>query len=225
LDFNWDLGLGIWSFHHGVNTKFVTQRIRAASSCETLSFRLKYLHAIRSVRRKTDQCCPMKPVMTQTTDPMDKLREHLLELLGKGSAHADYASTVANLPARKRGEKVPGAPHSAWRLVEHMRITQRDIMEFTRDARHVSPKWPDEYWPAGDAPPSAKAWNASIASFKKDRAAMIAIVKDAASDLLAPLPHGQGQTIAREAMLLADHTAYHVGQLILLRRALGAWKD
>jgi hypothetical protein len=106
-----------------------------------------------------------------------------------------------------------------------MRITQLDILEFTRDARHVSPNWPDGYWPADDAPPNREAWTASIAAFKKDRAAMIAIVEDEKNDLFAPLPHGQGQTIAREAMLLADHTAYHLGQLILLRRTLGAWKE
>jgi hypothetical protein len=153
------------------------------------------------------------------------LRKHLLELLGKGAAHADYASAVANLARAKRGQKLPAVPHTPWRLVEHMRITQLDILEFTRDARHISPNWPDEYWPPTDAPPNAKAWAASIASFKKDRAKMIAIVKDEKNDLFAPLPHGQGQTIAREAMLLADHTAYHLGQLILLRRALGAWKD
>ncbi len=153
------------------------------------------------------------------------LREHLLELLGKGGAHADFASAVADLPAARRGEKLPGVPHTAWRLVEHMRIAQQDILAFTRDARHVSPKWPDNYWPAEDAPPSASAWAASITAFTDDRAAMIAIVEDPHNDLLAPLPHGQGQTIAREAMLLADHTAYHIGQLILLRRALGAWKD
>jgi len=163
--------------------------------------------------------------MKHSNDLMAALREHLLELLGKGGAHADFASAVADLPTDRRGEKLPGVPHTAWRLVEHMRITQLDILEFTRDARHVSPKWPDEYWPADDAPPSAKAWTASIAAYQKDRAAMIAIVEDTKNDLLAVLPHGKGQTIAREAMLLADHTAYHVGQLILLRRALGAWKE
>jgi hypothetical protein len=155
----------------------------------------------------------------------DSFRKHLLELLGKGNAHADFTSAVANLAQARRGQKLPGVPHTAWRLVEHMRITQLDILQFTRDARHVSPKWPDEYWPADDAPPNARAWTASIASFKKDRTALIAIVEDEKIDLFAPLPHGQGQTIAREAMLLADHTAYHLGQLILLRRALGAWND
>lgn len=163
--------------------------------------------------------------MKHSNDPMSTLRKHLLEMLGKGGAHADFAAAVADFSAAKRGEKLPGVPHTAWRLVEHLRITQWDILEFTKDARHVSPNWPDEYWPAEDAPPNSKSWAASIAGFEKDRAAMIAIMEDNKNDLLASLQHGQGQTIAREAMLLADHTAYHVGQLILLRRALDAWKD
>jgi hypothetical protein len=176
--------------------------------------------------RMNQKKTPRKPTAEkQSNDPTASLRQHLLELLGKGNAHADYASAVANLPEAKRGEKLPGVPHTAWRLAEHMRITQLDILEFTRDAQHESPSWPDGYWPPHDAPPGEKAWTASIASFKKDRAAMIAIIQDEMNDLFAPLPHGQGQTIAREAMLMADHTAYHIGQLILLRRAIGAWKD
>jgi hypothetical protein len=163
--------------------------------------------------------------MAKTDDATKKLREHLLELLGPGGAHAPFDKAVKGLPPKLRGVKAPPSPHTAWRLVEHMRIAQEDILEFTRDARHQSPPWPDGYWPQGDAPPDEKAWRESIEKFRADRKAMIAIVKDPKSDLLAPLPHGQGQTIAREAMLLADHTAYHVGQLILLRQVLGAWEE
>jgi hypothetical protein len=158
-------------------------------------------------------------------DPMAKLREHLLELLGPGGAHVSFDKAVADLPLKLRGAKVVNVPHSPWRLVEHMRIAQEDILEFTRDARHESPKWPEGYWPDGDAPPDAKAWDRSVRQFKADRKAMIDLVKNRKTDLLAPLPHGQGQTVAREAMLLADHTAYHVGQLIIVRRALGAWDE
>ena len=155
----------------------------------------------------------------------DPLREHLLELLGDGGAHVHFDKAVADLPVALRGKKIAHVPHTAWRLVEHMRITQQDILAFTKDARHKSPDWPDGYWPEGDEPPTARAWSECIAAFDADRKAMLSIVRDREKDLLAPLPHGDGQTIAREAMLLADHTAYHVGQLIVLRRALGAWKD
>jgi hypothetical protein len=160
-----------------------------------------------------------------TSDPLARLREHLLELLGPGGAHVSFEKAVADLPAKLRGAKPANVPHSPWRLVEHMRIAQEDVLKFTQDARHKSPKWPDGYWPDGDAPPDAKAWDRTIRAYNSDHKAMIKIVKDPKNDLLGPLPHGDGQTIAREAMLLADHTAYHVGQLIIVRRALGAWKD
>jgi hypothetical protein len=156
---------------------------------------------------------------------IDKLREHLLELLGPGGAHVSFEKAIAGLPEKLRGAKPRGVPHSPWRLLEHLRIAQEDILKFTQDARHKSPPWPEGYWPDGDAPPDAKAWDRALRAYRADRKAMIEIVKDPATDLLAPLPHGTGQTVAREAMLLTDHTAYHVGQLIIVRRALGAWKD
>jgi hypothetical protein len=114
-------------------------------------------------------------------------------------------------------------PHSPWRLVEHMRIAQCDILEFSRNQQHVSPKYPEGYWPDGDAPPSADAWDATIAAFQADLQAMCDLVADPATDLFTPIAHGEGQTILREALLVADHNAYHLGQLILVRRALGAW--
>jgi hypothetical protein len=153
------------------------------------------------------------------------LREHLLYLLRGGGAHLDFEKAVAGLPAALRGAKPPGQPHTPWRLVEHLRIAQWDILEFSRNARHVSPEFDAGYWPQGDAPPDADAWNRSLAAFRADAKAMQDLVADPATDLYAPIPHGQGQTILREALLVADHNAYHLGQLVLLRRLLGAWPE
>jgi hypothetical protein len=151
------------------------------------------------------------------------LREHLLYLLRGGGAHLAFDAAVADLPPEVRGAKPPGVPHTPWRLLEHLRIAQWDILEFSRNPAHVSPKFPDGYWPRGDAPPDDGAWEKSVAGFRADLQAMCDLVADPATDLLAPLPHGQGQTILREALLVADHNAYHLGQLVLVRRALGAW--
>jgi hypothetical protein len=122
-----------------------------------------------------------------------------------------------------RGRKPRAAQHTAWQLLEHLRIAQWDILEFSRKPKHVSPAWPDGYWPATPAPPDEAAWDKSVRRFRADLKAMQKLVANPASDLFAPLPHGDGQTLLREALLLADHNAYHVGQLVLLRRLLGAW--
>ena len=151
------------------------------------------------------------------------LREHLLYVLKGGGAHLDFETAIANLPAELRGAKPAGVPHTPWRLLEHMRICQWDILEFSRNPRHFSPKFPDGYWPAGDAPPNAAAWDKSLAAFRTDLRAMQDLVADPATDLFAKIPHGDGQTILREALLVADHNAYHLGQLVVVRRALGAW--
>ena len=151
------------------------------------------------------------------------LRDHLLYLLRGGGAHLDFEAAIAHLPADLRGAKPAGLPHTPWRLVEHMRLAQWDILEFSRNPNHVSPKFPDGYWPEGDAPHDADAWDRSIAAFRSDLKAMQDLVADSATDLFAPIPHGQGQTILREALLLADHNAYHLGQLVTIRRLLGAW--
>jgi DinB superfamily len=151
------------------------------------------------------------------------LRKHLVELLKGGNAHVDFDKAVAGFPPKLRGARVSGLPYTAWRLLEHMRIAQWDILEFSRKSKHVSPDWPSGYWPDGDAPPSVSAWNKSIATFRKDLAAMQSLVKNAKTDLFARIPGGTGQTILREALLLADHNAYHLGELIVLRRMLGAW--
>jgi len=153
------------------------------------------------------------------------LREHLLELLGEGAAHTDFDAAVAGLPARLRGAKPPGLPHTPWRILEHLRISQHDIVEFTVNPEYVSPSWPEGYWPEGDSPPDAKAWTAAVRAFRADLERMRRLVADPKTDLLDPLPHGTGQTVAREAMLLADHNAYHIGQLVLIRRLLNAWPE
>jgi hypothetical protein len=155
----------------------------------------------------------------------DALRQHLLDLLRGGNAHVDFDAAVSNLPSQLRGKKPKGAPYTAWQLLEHLRLAQWDILEFSRDAKHVSPPWPDGYWPKTEAPPSVAAWNNSVRSFRADLKAMAKLVANEKSDLFARIPHGEGQTLLREALLVADHNAYHIGQLVLLRRLLGAWKD
>src|SRR5713226_2552422 len=156
---------------------------------------------------------------------LKSLRAHLVEVLGEGRAHAGFDSAVEDFPAPLRGRRVPGVPHTPWRLLEHMRIAQWDILEFSRNPKHVSPPFPEGYWPAGDAPPDDAAWDRSIAAFRADLKAMEDLVADPATNLFAPLPHGTGQTVLREALLVADHNAYHLGQLVLLRRLLGAWAE
>ena len=153
------------------------------------------------------------------------LRDHVLYLLRGGGAHVNFDKAVAGLPSKLRGAKPTGVRHTPWRLVEHMRLAQRDILEFSRNPKHVSPEFPEGYWPKGDAPPSSKAWDASIKAFRKDLKGMEKLVDDPKTDLFARIPHGDGQTILREAMLVADHNAYHLGQLVVIRRLLGAWPE
>jgi len=150
---------------------------------------------------------------------------HLVRLLEGGEAHVEFDRVTENFPVAARGAKPSGMQHTPWQLVEHIRIAQWDILEFSRNPRHSSPKWPQGYWPAGEAPPSDAAWKRSLEAFRRDRREMIQLVKNPATDLLATIPHGQGQTIFREALLVVDHTAYHLGQLVLMRRQLGAWRE
>ena len=152
------------------------------------------------------------------------LREHVLYLLDGGGAHLDFEKAVAGMPAEFRGARAANIPHSPWRLVEHMRICQWDILEFSRNPDHVSPDFPDGYWPVSDAPPDDLAWDKCLSDFRDDLEAMRQLVRDESNDLFAKIPHGDGQTILREALLVADHNAYHLGQLVLVRRALGAWR-
>ena len=159
-------------------------------------------------------------------EPLDRdasLREHLLKLLTGGQAHTDFETAVAKLQPEHQGSKPPGAPYSPWQLLEHLRIAQCDILEFSRNPGHVSPKWPEGYWPKEDAPPEDGSWERSLEGFRSDLEAFRRLVEDPATDLYAPIPGGTGQTVLREGMLIADHNAYHVGQLVLIRRLLSAW--
>src|SRR5882724_3922099 len=158
-------------------------------------------------------------------DHDDSLRRHLLELLQGGSAHASFTEVIAGIPAKLRGQKPSGLPHSPWMLLEHMRLGQWDILEFSRNRKHVSPDWPKGYWPRSEAPRTSAAWNASIKKFRQDLRTMHALVASPKTDLYAPIPWGDGQTILREALLLADHNAYHLAQLVDVRRLLGAWPE
>src|SRR5579862_9669748 len=151
------------------------------------------------------------------------LRKHLLFLLKEEGAHAGFDSAVKNLPLNLRGKKPEGAEHSAWQLLEHMRIAQRDILEFTRNPKHESPKWPEGYWPKSPEPPDDKAWDKSVHAFRSDLKALEEIVSDSKADLFAPLPHDKEKTVLREVLLAADHNAYHIGALVSLRGLLGAW--
>jgi hypothetical protein len=152
----------------------------------------------------------------------NSLRKHLLSLLNAGNAHLDFDSAIKDFPADLRGKRPKGSPHSPWEILEHMRLAQWDILEFTRNPEHVSPDFPSGYWPTTPEPPNNKAWNKSADAFRADLKAMSALVANKSTDLFAPIPHGDGQTVLREALLVADHNAYHLGQLVLLRRLLGA---
>ena len=159
-----------------------------------------------------------------TTHNDAAMREHVINLLKGGNAHADFEAAVKDIPAGLRGNRPKGAEHSLWEVLEHLRIAQWDILEFARNPQHKSPDFPTGYWPAGPAPASEKEWDKSVHSFREDLKAMCALVADESTDLCARIPHGNGQTILREALLTADHNAYHLGQMVLLRRVLGAWK-
>jgi len=160
-----------------------------------------------------------------TQDPNSKqLREHLIYLLNGGGAHARFDDVVKNWPEDLRGAKPNGLPHTAWMLLDHLRLAQSDILEFSRNSKHTSPEWPKGYWPRTEAPPSPAAWNKSVQQFRKDLKSMQALVANPKTDLYARIPWGDGQTVLREALLLADHNAYHLGQLVDVRRLLGAWK-
>lgn len=160
----------------------------------------------------------------QTESPDHSIREHVVALLKGGNAHATLEDAVAKFPAKLRGLNPEGLPYSAWQLLEHIRIAQWDILEFSRDPKHVSPKWPEGYWPKAEAPPDSASWDKSIRRIKAGLKAMQELVKNPKTDLYAPIPHGDGQTILREALLVADHNAYHVAEIVMVRRLLGCWR-
>jgi len=158
---------------------------------------------------------------------MDKdqiLRDHLLELLRGQSAHLDFEAAIKDLPADLRGKKAPDLPHTLWQLLEHLRLAQWDILDFSRNPDYATLKWPEDYWPQTEAPPDEAAWDRSVEAFRRDLQEMKDLVADPQTDLYARIPWGEGQTILREAMLVADHNGYHLGQMVMVRQALGTWK-
>ena len=161
--------------------------------------------------------------MKTTTDHTKSLRQQLVKLLTKSEAHADFDDAVKDMPTALMGTRPKGAAHSPWGFLEHLRIAQWDILEFARNPKHKSPDFPSGYWPVSPEPPNEKAWDKSVAKFRSDRKALCDFIADDATDLFAKIPHGDGQTILRQALLAADHNSYHIGELILLRRILGAW--
>jgi hypothetical protein len=152
------------------------------------------------------------------------LRQHLVDLLTGEHAHAGFESAVKDVPKPIRGARPAGVDHSLWELLEHLRIAQWDILQFSRHAKHVSPEWPSGYWPKSAAPATDAEWNKSVKTFRHDLGEMVALIKDAKNDLFARIEHGSGQTLLREALLVADHNAYHIGQFVQLRKSLDAWK-
>jgi len=164
-----------------------------------------------------------RPLPQAVLTRMDKqLRDHLLSLLDGGNAHIPFDDFVKDFPVDKCGERVDGLPYTTWQVLEHMRIAQWDILDFTRDANHVSPKWPEGYWPPQSEAGTADAWKNSVAKFQKDLKEMQDLIADPATDLFAKIPHGSGQTVLREALLVADHNSYHLGVLLAISRLLTA---
>lgn len=174
-------------------------------------------------KKKTAKKAPTNSIPSRNTDR--DLREQLAYLLKGGGAHVHFMDALDGFPAGKLGTFADSLPHTGWQLLEHARIAQWDIVDFSRNPKHVSPDFPGGYWPKTPMPPNDKAWEESVAGFQRDLQTMVRLVQNPATNLFAKIPHGQGQTILREALLLADHNAYHLGQLVDLRRALGAWPE
>jgi len=151
------------------------------------------------------------------------LREHLVKLLMSQDAHVDFATAIKDLPAHARGQRPKGAEHSPWEVLEHLRIAQWDLLEFAVNAKHKSPEFPAGYWPKTQVPASEAEWDGSVKSFGNDLKRFCDLVSAESTDLFAKIPHGEGQTVLRQALVTADHNAYHLGELVLLRRMLGAW--
>jgi hypothetical protein len=161
----------------------------------------------------------------KTTDALEPLRKQLIALLQGGQAHATFDDAIKDLPADIRGTVPPNLPYSAWQLLEHLRIAQRDILNFSAPPTggYHPMRWPQDYWPQSAEPPTTHAWDQAIAAIQSDLNHFIALIENPSADLYKPFRWGDGQNLLREALLIADHNAYHLGELILLRRLLGAW--
>ena len=176
-------------------------------------------------KRAKKKTTPKRKTQTAAPDKDRALREHLVYLLKGGGAHIHFMDALEGFPAGKRGTFAQGLAHTAWQLLEHARLAQWDILEFSRNSKHSSPEFPEGYWPKTPIPPSDEAWEKGVAAFQDDLEEMIRLVENPKTDLFARIPHGQRQTILREALVLADHNSYHLGQLVDLRRALGTWQS
>lgn len=157
------------------------------------------------------------------TDPIDFVIAELKELLETGNAHAPFEKAVMDVPPQLLGVLPEGSAYSIWQLTEHIRIAQWDILEFSRNPDHVSPAWPDEYWPKDPAPPNAQSWKKTLDQIAADKKAFIALLHKAGAEIYTPFPYGDGQSLFREALVLADHNSYHTAEIVLTRRVLGAW--
>jgi uncharacterized damage-inducible protein DinB len=151
------------------------------------------------------------------------LRDHVAALIGWEDAHAGLDRIVEGVPADKWGAAAPGLPYTLWQLLEHLRLTQYDILDFCRNPGYNQPRWPEDYWPAESDQPTPDAVAGSLAACRQDREALTALALDRKVDLFARIPHGTGQTYLRELLLVADHTSYHLGEMVVVRRALGIW--
>ena len=159
--------------------------------------------------------------------PVDdrELRNQLVELIRGGSAHADANAILKDFPEKLRAAKPAAAPHNAWQLLEHTRIALHDLLEFCTNSKYLAPKFPDDYWPKNEAPPSPEAWDESVTGLKGDMNAFENLIGDPARNIYAKIPWGDGQTVFREVLLAADHTSYHLGQIVFLRKQLDVWKE
>jgi hypothetical protein len=151
------------------------------------------------------------------------LREHLTQLLTESHVHMQFADAVANFPAAHMNTPFPNGTYTPWHLLEHVRLAQEDILDFIRNPSYQEREWPKDYWPGRDSTASTEAWQRTLAAFQADLRALVAIAQDPATDLYAPIPHGSGQTILRELLVVADHNAYHLGEFAIMRQAMGTW--
>lgn len=174
--------------------------------------------------RKVKRAAKRKTAVLANPGVKDReLREYLAGVLSWGEAHADWKQALAGLEPAHRGVRPVGSPYSAWELLEHARIAQEDIQDFSTNPEYKAREWPAAYWPNSPAPPDGAAWENSVKELAKGTEEMVKLLKDPRTDLFAKIPHGTGQTMLRQALLLADHNAYHLGQFVLVRRLLGAW--